>query len=285
MGDIGCRVKDGLVQIRAIALVDNTSSSADLKTVHGLGIYIETRKHKLLFDLGPDDTCFVNAEKLGVDLAEVDTVVISHGHYDHGGALARFLDINGKANIYIRRQAFEPHFARAGGEDEFIGLDPELAKDVRIVFTDSAVEIDDELFVFSDIRQSLGTQSSLALFKGAPDEFVQDDFDHEQSLIVTTEGKAVLFSGCSHSGIPGILSAALRRQPYIDAVFGGFHLFNPNTGVYESDELIETLAGELSMETPVFYTCHCTGDNAFARMRETMGEKLQYFSVGSIVEL
>jgi len=274
--------------MRAVALVENTTKEAGFDTVHGLGVYIETPKHKLLFDLGPDDTIFNNAERLGIGLTEVDAVVVSHGHYDHGGALAKFLDINSKAKIYIRKQAFVPHFARVGGENEFIGLDAGLAENERIVFTDSATEID-ELFVFSDVGQSLDTQSRRALLKQTPAGYEQDDFDHEQSLIVTAEGspdgRAVLFSGCSHSGVSGILSAARKYRPGVSAVFGGFHLFNPNTGVYEPDEFIDGLAEELAADPAVFYTCHCTGDKAFERMRGTMGEKLQYFSVGVSVEL
>ena len=67
------------------ALVENTAKS-ELKTKHGLSLHIETKKHKLLFDLGPDHTLFNNASLRGIDLTKVDTVILSHGHYDHGGA-------------------------------------------------------------------------------------------------------------------------------------------------------------------------------------------------------
>lgn len=75
--------------MKITALVEN-QSNCELKAVHGLSLYIETAKHKLLFDLGPDDTLFENAEKRGIDLGRVDTVVISHGHSDHGGPLGSF---------------------------------------------------------------------------------------------------------------------------------------------------------------------------------------------------
>ena len=82
--------------MKITALVENTSDCG-LKAVHGLSFYIETRLHRLLFDLGPDGTLFHNAARLGIDLAAVDTVVLSHGHYDHGGALKRFLALNSSA--------------------------------------------------------------------------------------------------------------------------------------------------------------------------------------------
>lgn len=65
-------------------LVENTAISEEYGKIHGLCLYIETEKHKILFDLGPDKLFLENAEKMGVKIEEIDTVVISHGHYDHG---------------------------------------------------------------------------------------------------------------------------------------------------------------------------------------------------------
>ena len=271
--------------MKIIALAENTANRADLKTVHGLGIYIETPKHKLMFDLGPDDTIFENAKILGIDLTEVDTVVISHGHYDHGRALEKFLKINDKAKVHIQRRAFEPYYAKVAFVKKFVGLDADLARNNRIVFTDEESHIEDELFVFSGVAATLDTKSSRALLKKTPDGFVRDDFGHEQSLILTAEGKAVLFSGCSHSGIDGIMATALRHQPAIEAVFGGFHLFNPGTKATEPAELVLDLAERLNAYKTVFYTCHCTGQKAYDMMREIMGDKLQYLSTGAVVEL
>jgi len=271
--------------MRIMMLAENTANRADLETVHGLSIYIETPMHKMLFDLGPNDTVFNNAAKLGIDLADVDKVIISHGHFDHGAALKRFLEINGKAKVYIRKQAFEPHFADVKGGKKFIGLDAGLSESERLVFTGDSMRIDDELFTFSNVEVSLDTKTASALLKQTADGYARDDFAHEQNLILTAEGKAVLFSGCSHSGINGILAEALKYTSDICAVFGGFHLFNPDTKEVEPEELVHWLAEKLSAYDTVFYTCHCTGQESFDKMRKIMGEKLQYLSAGDSVEL
>lgn len=78
--------------MRVTVLVENHSDGV-CTARHGLSLYIETKLHRLLFDLGPDETVFENAERLGIDLAAVDTVIISHGHNDHGGALGHFLPV------------------------------------------------------------------------------------------------------------------------------------------------------------------------------------------------
>lgn len=97
--------------MKITALVEN-ETKGELKSKHGLSLYIETPKHKILFDVGPDKTLFENAEKRNIDLSRVDTVIISHGHIDHGGALKQFLKINSTAKIYIQRKAFEKHYIK-----------------------------------------------------------------------------------------------------------------------------------------------------------------------------
>ena len=88
--------------MRIVPLVENTTKS-ELKAKHGLSLYIETKLHKILFDLGSDNTLFENAVKRNIDISKVDTVIISHGHFDHGGALKKFLDVNSSANILFKK--------------------------------------------------------------------------------------------------------------------------------------------------------------------------------------
>ena len=80
--------------MKIVTLLENTAGDAGLCAAHGLSLYIETPKHKILFDMGPDARFLDNAKKLGVDLSAVDIAVLSHGHYDHGGGLRAFCEIN-----------------------------------------------------------------------------------------------------------------------------------------------------------------------------------------------
>ena len=121
-----------------ISLVENTASKDTLGAEHGLSLYIETDRHKILFDMGQSNLFEENAAKLGVNLAEVDIAVLSHGHYDHGGGLKRFLEINRKAPVYISRYAFEPHY---NGTEKYIGLDTSLAQSDRLIFTEDFIII------------------------------------------------------------------------------------------------------------------------------------------------
>lgn len=113
-----------------------------------------------------------------------------------------------------------------------------------------------------------------------------DSFDHEHSLLITEKNKKVLVAGCSHAGIVNIQrkAGAVAGQK-INAVIGGFHLYNPSTKKYESAALMDEVAAELIKTAAVYYTGHCTGIKAYERMKNTLGERLQYLSTGSIIEI
>lgn len=273
--------------IKLTALVENTSSDDRFRSEHGLSIYIETEKHKLLFDLGQGGLFHENAEKMGIDVSAVDTVVISHGHYDHGGGLAAFLNANDKANIYIRENAFEKHLSRRETQLRDIGLDAGLLSLPRFVLTSHEHFIDDELRLFSGVtgrRLFSGANSTLLMEENGT--AVCDSFSHEQDLIISDGDRDILVTGCSHNGIVNIIDRyrTLSADRTLACVVGGFHLFNPSSGKYESDELICQIADELNEAGSSFFTCHCTGVRAFELMKKKMGKKLGYFAVGDSIE-
>ena len=251
----------------------------------GFSVYIETAKHKVLFDLGPDETYRHNAKELGIDLTAIDIVVLSHGHFDHGGALPSFLKINSKAKIFISRKAFEPHYIKVLFAKIYIGLDKSLDGNERFILVDDVMRIDDELFLFFDVDGHFDTKSNHVLLTKTQHGYVRDDFTHEQNLIVTVGDRAVLFSGCSHRGIANIVRAAHKHQPIIQAAFGGFHLYNPATKTTEPVSVTQQLTKELSAYETVYYTGHCTGNKAFKIMQSIMGNKVQYLSTGTVIEI
>lgn len=91
--------------MRIINLVENEPSASGCEAAHGLSFYVETENHKLLFDTSPSEVVLSNAQKLGVDLTAVDTVILSHGHYDHSGGIMAFVEINPRAKIYMQHNA------------------------------------------------------------------------------------------------------------------------------------------------------------------------------------
>ena len=275
--------------MKIVTLLENTACDAGLCAAHGLSLYIETPKHKILFDMGPDARFLDNAKKLGVDLSAVDIAVLSHGHYDHGGGLRAFCEINSQADIFIHTDAFGDFYAvEEGKEPRYIGLDPELWElESRIVPTSEFVKLDDELTLFSnepEVFPALAASAKLRM--DTPAGLRPDPFTHEQNLLVTAWGKSVLFAGCAHRGIVNILAGARERLGRLpDAVFGGFHFFELDPADPRSGELIEATSKALLEGETVYYTGHCTGEYAYGKLHDILGDRLRRMTGGSVVEI
>lgn len=275
--------------MKIITLLENDTCHPSLAAARGLSLYVETARHKLLFDMGPDAHFLDNARALGVDLSAVDTAVLSHGHSDHGGGLAAFCRENSKAAVYLRPEALQPYYAVLPGKaPQFIGLEPPpdfIQK--RFAFAEPVLRLDEELLLFSDVEDDKSLRAMAPkLQRKAGLGFLPDGFAHEQHLLAEENGKAVLLAGCGHLGIVNTLRAAERhlgRMP--DAVFGGFHLFELEAGGPDAERLVSATAQALSRGSTIYYTGHCTGGWAYERLRETLGDRLRPMHCGTTAEL
>lgn len=256
--------------MKITSLAENTALKENIGAEHGLSLYIKTEFHNILFDMGQTDLFAENADKLGIDLSDVDIAVLSHGHYDHGGGLKKFLEINKKAPVYLSRHAFGEHY---NGTTKYIGLDKALKDSNRLIFTDDTYCIDGNLTLFScNQNEKTYNLGSFGLMMKQGDEFLPDDFRHEQYLLINENGKNILISGCSHKGI---LNITEWFTP--DVLVGGFH--------FSKIPLDETLVGYakyLDTFKTDFYTCHCTGTEQFEFMKSYMS-RLNYLSAGESI--
>ncbi len=256
--------------MKIITLIENTAAEGFL-CEHGLSFYVETANHKLIVDTGQSDAFLQNAEMLGIDLTQVDTLILSHGHYDHAGGIMGFAGINPYAKIWMQREA--------GGEqyhgDRYIGIDKNILKLPQVQLLDGDLRLDDELFLFTNITgRRHFPKDNLNLTRRVNGQVVPEDFCHEQCLVVTEQGAHTILSGCAHNGMLNILDR-FRELFGCDPVraVSGFHMRKKTP--YDEDDLreIRATAQELLAYDTQFYTGHCTGE-AFPYLKEIMGSRV-----------
>jgi len=275
--------------MKITTLIENNSSNEKLKSEHGLSLYIETGKHKILFDTGKTDLFIKNAHELNVNLQEVDIVVISHGHYDHIGGLVHFLNLNQKAKVFLKKEIFDyQYFAIRNGTKKCIGYSTDLLDyKHRFVFLESAIsEIDDLLFIADFDKSYPCPKGNSSLFKQNDDKLINDDFQHELIFAVNSIYGLTVFCGCAHNGILNTVSTVQRFliNKTIKTVIGGFHLLDSNEFVEnETENELLCIAEELKWLAPeaTYYTGHCTGANAYTLLSTVLETDLQRFETGS----
>lgn len=263
--------------MKIYALMENTPYCFGYAAEHGLSLYIETKQHKLLFDMGQTGAFAGNAEIQGIDLGQVDIGILSHGHYDHGGGLRRFLELNDHAPVYVSEHAFASCYH---GTRRYIGLDQSLNGTQRLVRTKDFLRIDDTLTLCTcNEKEYVCPPDAAGLTVEQEGNFVPDSFFHEQYLVIQENGKKVVISGCSHKGIRNIME--WMRPDYL---VGGFHLMEQEVSEGKNSMLDET-AEALLKYPAVYYTCHCTGKKQYEYLKEKMGERLWYLASGQMIEL
>ncbi len=258
------------MQVKITTLIENSlGEHKALKNEHGLSFLIEQDDRKILFDTGQSGAFIDNAEQLRIDVAKVDTVVLSHGHYDHSGGLKSLCRNNQDFELWVGDGFFDDKYGVEGPRYEFLGnnFGPEYLAARNIQYRTTAgqdiVEIGRGIFIvgsFPRVYQDEQLNSRFLVNKG--DSFEVDQFVDEVLLVIETEKGLVVLLGCSHPGLKNMLDTVRDRfHKQIWAVMGGTHLVE---------------AGERSLNSTMEYlqnfpaallgVSHCTGKLASAKI-------------------
>jgi 7,8-dihydropterin-6-yl-methyl-4-(beta-D-ribofuranosyl)aminobenzene 5'-phosphate synthase len=268
---------------RATILYDAFGNSENLKKDWGFSVLIEYSGKKILFDTGNDSKIFAaNVKTMDIDLKDLDFVVISHRHGDHTSGLNHLLKVNPKVKIYVPTELFGafgstlpkgfyktidtlPDSMRyfGGAEPEAFSSGSPWAE-ANFVSVDVKVEVAPGIFIVPTVSKVTGT---LEL--------------RELTLAIDTPSGQVLVVGCSHPGVEEILAAAAAGSSHVFLLLGGLHL------VKTPDAEIERLANTLHDKWKIDRIApgHCTGEPAFAKLKQIFGASYIYAGLGSHVDI
>ncbi len=264
-----------------ITLVENLSYQQGLKGEHGLSFLIKVDGKQILFDAGQTNLLADNAKVLDIDLASVDAVVISHGHYDHTGGLESFFEINHHAPVWIKSAAFDDKFSGSHGGLRFVGMDKTIMEKYRhrFRFAEGNIEIAPGLKIITDISHYYPfeqSSSTMIVKKGNQEE--SDPFEDELFMLYDHPHGLTVFAGCAHLGIGNICRTAMEvtGNNHIGLVLGGTHLKGASGGRIE-----QTINAFSDLEVDHFGLCHCTGLPAFIAFSQAFGGRVRYAHVGT----
>ena len=259
--------------MKITVLMENTALPG-FACEHGLSLFVEFGAKHILFDAGQTAAFADNAEKLGIDLGQAELAVLSHGHYDHGGGLGRFLELNQTAPVYLREDAFGPHY---NGSAKYIGLDEKLRKTDRLRFVAGKLSPGEGMMLHSgaEVPTPFGIRP-FGLTVRREGKFLPEEFRHEQYLILEEKGKRICFSGCSHRGVLNIV-----RHFRPDVLVGGFHF----SKLDPAGEDLRRAAEVLLEGDTVYYTGHCTGRDQFDALKAVLGDRLRGIHAGMVFEI
>ncbi|MBR3901322.1 MAG: MBL fold metallo-hydrolase [Ruminococcus sp.] len=278
--------------MKITVLIEN-SSDCELAKEHGLSLLIETSDKKILLDAGCSELFANNADKLNIDLSDVDFAVLSHGHYDHSGGFDVFFERNKNAVLYARAGADGKYYSPNGGIHE-IGV-PQKVLDYtdRIEYVSDNRQISEGVYLVGHNTpdlQKIGEK--VKLYKGENGEIVPDDFSHEQSLIFDTPKGLIIFNSCSHGTVANIIRETKEffgNKP-IYAYVGGLHMLGKTPDGkeicsftdFEVDELCDLIKKE-----KITYLCtgHCTTLDGYDKVKERLGETAVKLITGLQFEL
>ena len=267
---------------------------------HGLSCLVTTRtgsiSRTLLFDTGGEDRVFEqNVSRLAADLAPVESIVLSHGHWDHGGAMLRALqlirDRNDGATIpyyahpdMFRRRAMKRPDGSMLVIEDVPSIDALTTNGARVVNTkepqlllNGTAYVSGEIPRVTPFETGLPGQHRLALDGKSwePDELIMD----ERFLAVNVLGKGlVVFSACSHAGVVNVLTSAKASFPStpLYAVLGGLHLSGTNERI-----IPQTVEAMGKFNLSVIAAGHCTGWRGMTALANSFGDsRLAPLAVG-----
>ncbi|MEA3547658.1 MAG: MBL fold metallo-hydrolase [Thermodesulfobacteriota bacterium] len=263
-------------------LIENESCRPKIGSEHGLAVLVEKEGHRILFDTGQSDLLLANAREMSIDLSSIDRIVLSHGHYDHGGGLEALSHIVEPEIIVAHQAALESRYSVVPGSlARQIGITmPENFFD-RLQIISKMTELVPGLFFLGVIPRQTSFEDTGGSFFLDPQGKKPDLLPDDSGLLVLTDSGPVLLVGCAHSGIVNMLQyvAQMLSINEFTAVLGGMHLLNAKT-----ERLQKTVDAFRSFQVKQIGPVHCTGERGVCALTSAFQDRIVSCPAGTVLE-
>jgi 7,8-dihydropterin-6-yl-methyl-4-(beta-D-ribofuranosyl)aminobenzene 5'-phosphate synthase len=236
----------------------------------GVSYFIEDEGKRILFDVGYSDVFIKNAQKMNINLLDVDFLVLSHGHIDHTWGLDPLIRLYTEAiieEIDYKKPTLVAHpltflTKTLNGLEEIGSLisEEKLSKHFRIKLSKEPVWLTERLVFLGEIRRENDFEAKKPIGNIVKDDLELDDYLMDDSVLVhRSSGGLVIITGCSHAGICNIVEYAKKicEDDRIIDIVGGFHLLDP-----PGEQLQGTLKYMKELQPTEVHACHCTDLNS-----------------------
>ena len=267
-----------------ITILVNNTAKEGFQFEHGLAFWIEYGDKRVLFDTGQSDILIQNAKISGINLAEADAIILSHGHYDHTGGLAAVLDIAVKAKVYLHPAAIEPKFSQKASGAKFIGM-PDFARKAiqnrEVIWTETPTQIFPDVKVTGQVPRNNNFEDVGGAFFLDKKCQKSDELLDDQTLFIESPKGLVVIFGCAHAGVVNTFHyvAELSGEKNIYAVMGGTHLLNASV-----ERIEHTIEVFKQYDVQKIGLAHCTGSNAIKKFMDAFPDLCFVCSVGTKIE-
>jgi len=267
---------------------ENTAGLVNFLGEWGLSILVETDEVNILLDTGQSISTTHNADILGIDLSRIDSIVLSHGHFDHTGGLRQVLrQIGKRVEIIAHPDIWAAKYSRRAGKDRYIGI-PFQRQELESLgasfnLTTKSVKITDNIMTTGEIPMVTDYEEIYPELVVKEDTGWQPDkLLDDQALIINTEPGLVVILGCAHRGIINTLYYArqLTGVKRVHTVLGGCHLFGAS-----QERIRSTIAALKELGVQKLGVSHCTGLPAAAIMAQELGDKFFFNNAGTSINL